>query len=270
MSDIKFNTVPNFAKAGAVNSGFRFVCCSMAWLSLALSHTVVTHAEDWPQWRGPRRDGTWNETGIVDQFRSEQLPRKWTARIGPGYSGPTVAGGRVYVTDRLVEPEQVESVLCFDAETGKSLWSFTYEASYSIGYSAGPRAAVSVDEGRAFALGAMGHLYCLDAATGKLLWKHDLNAEYKIRMPIWGITSSPLVDGDLLIVQVGGRDGACIVAFDKKTGAERWRALDDDAAYAAARSTGATSFCPRRWFCSWPRRSSTKTGFLSAAFTMAR
>jgi outer membrane protein assembly factor BamB len=78
----------------------------------------------------------------------------------------------------------------------------------------------------------MGHLHCFEAATGKVLWKHDLDTEYKIDMPIWGISASPLVEGDLLIVQVGGQ-GACLVAFDKRSGAERWRALDDRASYAA-------------------------------------
>ena len=78
----------------------------------------------------------------------------------------------------------------------------------------------------------MGHLFCFDAASGKVLWNKDLNAEYKIRMPIWGIAASPLVENDLVIVQVGG-EGACLVAFDKRTGAEGWRALDDNASYSA-------------------------------------
>jgi outer membrane protein assembly factor BamB len=124
-------------------------------------------------------------------------------------------------------------VLCFDSETGKPLWNHTYECKYvEVGYTAGPRANVTVDDGRAFALGTMGHLFAFDAVSGKILWSHQLAEEYKVRMPIWGLASAPLVEDDLLIVQCGG-EKACLVAFDKKTGVERWRALDDRASYSA-------------------------------------
>ncbi len=91
---------------------------------------------------------------------------------------------------------------------------------------------MTIDDGRAYSLGAMGNFFCFDAATGKILWQHALGPEYKVRMPIWGLASAPLVEGDLVVVQAGG-EGACLVAFDKKTGAERWRALDDRASYSA-------------------------------------
>ena len=109
-----------------------------------------------------------------------------------------------------------------------------YDCPYkNIGYTAGPRASVSIDDDRVYALGTMGHLHCLDAASGKLLWKKQPGVDYKIRMPIWGIAAAPLVDGELVIVQIGGEDGACLMAFDKKTGVEKWRALDDQASYSA-------------------------------------
>ncbi|MHC4111680.1 MAG: PQQ-binding-like beta-propeller repeat protein [Planctomycetota bacterium] len=191
-------------------------------------------AADWPQWRGPNRDGTWNENGIVKKFAAEQLPIRWRAKISNGYSGPTVAKGRVYITDRLTSPEQVERILCFDAMTGKQIWSYSYECKYTkVSYPNGPRAAVTINDNRTYSLGTMGHLFCLDAATGKLLWNKDCGTEYKIIMPIWSITSSPLVEAGLVIVQIGGRDGACLVAFDKVTGKEQWRALDDRASYSA-------------------------------------
>ncbi len=191
-------------------------------------------AADWPQWRGPKRDGTWNENGIVEKFTSEQLPIRWRAEISNGYSGPTVADGRVYITDRLTSPEQVERVLCFDAMTGKPVWSYSYECKYEkVGHPNGPRAAVTINDNRTYSLGTMGHLYCLDAATGKLLWNKDCGTEYKIRIPIWGVAAAPLVDGNLVIVQIGGRNNACLIAFDKVTGKEQWRALDDNASYSA-------------------------------------
>ena len=122
---------------------------------------------------------------------------------------------------------------CCDAATGKPAWSYVSDCAYErVGYEAGPRASVSCDNGFAYALGTMGHLHCFEAATGKIVWQHDLDKEYKIQMPIWGISASPLVEGELLIVQVGG-ENACLAAFDKRTGAERWKALDDRASYAA-------------------------------------
>jgi outer membrane protein assembly factor BamB len=190
-------------------------------------------ADEWPQWRGPNRDGVWREDGLVDKFASDELAIRWRRPIGSGYSGPTVAGGRVYVTDRVAEPEQIERVHCFDANTGEPVWSYSYDCPYvNVGYTAGPRASVTINDGRAYSLGTMGHLFCFDAAGGKPLWSKDLNAQYKIRMPIWGIAASPLVEGELVIVQIGGEE-ACLVAFDKKTGKEAWRALADNASYSA-------------------------------------
>ncbi|MCY3681274.1 MAG: PQQ-like beta-propeller repeat protein [Gemmatimonadetes bacterium] len=190
-------------------------------------------ADEWPQWRGPHRDGVWSETGILEAFDGPEIPIRWRVPIGSGYSGPSVADGRIYITDRLAKPKQVERVHCFDWKTGESIWSFTYECEYRIDYTAGPRANVIIHDGLAYALGAMGHLHCFDAATGTLKWKKDLNAEYNIEMPTWGIASAPIVEGSHLIVQIGGTPGACIVAFDRKTGAEKWKALEDNASYSA-------------------------------------
>ncbi|REK17378.1 MAG: dehydrogenase [Planctomycetota bacterium] len=210
-------------------------CLRTFLLATALATVMLStlRADDWPQWRGPNRDGVWKEDGLLEKFADDEINIKWRRPIGSGYSGPTVAEGRVFVTDRLVEPKQVERVHCFDEKSGETLWSFSYDCPYeNVGYTAGPRASVTIDDGRAFALGTMGHLHCFDAASGKLLWAKDLNAEYKIRMPIWGIAASPLVDDDLVIVQIGGEE-ACLVAFDKRTGKEAWRALDDNASYSA-------------------------------------
>ncbi len=202
----------------------------LAFGSFAIS--TQSFADDWPQWRGPKRDGVWAETGIVEKFADKQLPIQWRAKIGAGYSGPTVADGRVYVTDKISEPKQIEGVHCLDEKTGAPIWDYTYDCEYAIGYPAGPRASVSIDSGRAYSLGAMGHLFCFDAATGKVLWKKDCKTQYKIEMPIWGIAASPLVDGDVVYVQIGGR-GACIIALDKVSGEEKWHALDDKASYSA-------------------------------------
>jgi outer membrane protein assembly factor BamB len=191
-------------------------------------------ADDWPQWRGPGRDGVWNETGIVDRFTGSQISLRWRVPVGSGYSGPTVAGGRVYLTDRQTQPREAERVLCFDWQTGQKLWEHEYPCSYAgVQYTAGPRASVAVAGGRAFALGTMGHLHCYDAASGKLLWQKEPGRDYDVRVPIWGVASAPLVEGELLLVQIGAADGACVVALNGKTGKEKWRALDDRASYSA-------------------------------------
>ena len=190
-------------------------------------------ADDWPQWRGPNRDGVWRETGIVERFEKERLDIVWRAEIGRGYCGPTVADGRVYVMDRITRPSRVERVVCFDAGTGKHIWTQAYDCTYKVSYGCGPRASVTIDNGRAYSLGTMGHFTCLDAVTGSVHWHKDLATEYRIRLPMWGIAAAPLVEGELVVVMIGGEDDACLVAFDKKTGVERWRALDDRASYSA-------------------------------------
>jgi len=200
-------------------------------LSLASSGSL---AEDWPQWRGPSRDGTWQEADIIDKLPEGQLPYVWSTQIGPGYSGPTVAQGRVYVMDRQPKDrEATERIHCLDSQSGKSLWTFEYPAEYRISYTAGPRASVTIDQGKAYCVGAMGHFHCLDAISGEVIWKRDLQKDYDIQMPIWGIAASPLIYGDLVIQQVCGAGDACMVAFDKLTGKEIWRSLKDRGAYSS-------------------------------------
>jgi outer membrane protein assembly factor BamB len=195
---------------------------------------LVVCADDWAQWRGANRDGRWLEQGLRDDLPEGQLPLAWSVEIGPGYSGPTVANGRVYVTDRQVTDRlETERIWCFDSATGNKVWMQEYKAPYTVSYTAGPRASVTIDNGRAYAVGSMGHFHCLDAASGDILWKHELETEYAVAMPIWGIAASPLIYGDLVIQQVGGTKGACMVAFEKTTGKEVWRALDDRAGYSS-------------------------------------
>lgn len=202
-------------------------------LVVAALHQVTAQVDEWPQWRGAARDGVWREAGIVRELPDELTP-KWKVPIGSGYAGPTVAAGRVYVTDRNEEPEEVERVHCFALEDGERLWTHEYPCKYEgVSYEAGPRCTVLIDSGRAYSLGTMGHLFCLDAASGKVVWSHDLRQEYEIRMPIWGIAAAPVLEGDLLIVPVCGKGDAYLVAFDAVSGKERWRALDDRGNYSA-------------------------------------
>ena len=196
---------------------FLFTSCHLAF------------ADDWPQWGGPERDLVWRETGIVQTLPTDGLlPRVWSTPIGEGYAGPAVAEGRVYLTD-LQRAERVERVLCLAAGTGKVLWKHEYPVQYRISYPAGPRSTPVVDGARVYTIGAMGQMFCLDANSGEVHWKKDFVDDYGTQIPMWGMVASPLVDGNQLITLVGGSDGALVVSFDKITGAELWRSLDDDA-----------------------------------------
>jgi outer membrane protein assembly factor BamB len=215
---------------------------------LALLCVSYAGADDWPQWRGPLGDGVWRETGIVDTLPTHPKYR-WKTAIGGGFCGPAVAGGRVYLCDRVLASGQQnpeyhwdrtdpvqgsERVLCLDAGTGRVLWKHAYPCRYEISYPSGPRATPTVDHGKVYALGAMGDLWCLDARSGKVLWSKNYIRDFGTRMNPWGMAAAPLVDGQRLIVLAGGKDHAGVLALDKDSGREMWRALDcPDPGYSA-------------------------------------
>ncbi len=197
-----------------------------------------SQAADWPEFRGENRDGVWRTDGLVENFEGmpNPLPRKWSAPVGAGYGGPTVAGGGVYVMDRKISnSEEAERVVCVDRVSGESKWTHSYPCKYEgIGYGYGPRTSVTIAGGKAYALGMMGHLHCLDAESGEVVWAMNLAEEYQIDMPIWGLASSPLVESGTLVVQVSApADGATMVGLDPTTGKEKWRALSDKGSYVS-------------------------------------
>lgn len=215
--------------------------------ALALASTTSLIADDWPRWMGPDGDGVWKETGIIDRFDDAGPKVVWRRKVGGGYGGPAVADGRVYVMDRTDDERGAtvennirqagalsgsERVLCLDEKTGEPIWTHSYECDYTIAYPTGPRCTPTVDGEWVYTLGAMGHLICFEAKSGEVVWKKNLLESYKAKPPIWGYSSHPLVDGDQLLVPTGGpRSG--VVAFDKRTGEEIWRAVTTrDIAYA--------------------------------------
>lgn len=206
---------------------------------LFLLACVSLHADDWPQWLGPQRDGVWREKGIASAFPEGGPEVLWRVKIGGGYTGPAVVGGRVYLMDRQVAAKEsvpgnafsrgiipgTERVLCLNARTGEKVWEHVYDCTYTMSYSTGPRCTPVVSGGKVWALGAEGNLFCLDAANGKVLWSHDFKTDYGAKTPMWGFAGHPLLDGQRLICLCGG-PGSVAVAFDKDTGKELWRALD--------------------------------------------
>ena len=188
-------------------------------------------AEDWPEWRGKGRNGIWTESGILDKFPEKGLTAVWRTPIHGGFAGPAVAAGRVFVTDfkRSSGKKGMERALCLDEKSGKILWTREWDADYQgISYDTGPRATPTVDGDRVYIVGGSGTLLCLNARTGDVIWRKDYVNDYRMQMPTWGIASAPLVDGDRLIAIVGGQPDAKVIAFDKLTGKEIWRALPSD------------------------------------------
>ena len=189
--------------------------------------------DDWPQFRGPNRDSVWSEVGILQNFPADGLKIRWRASVGAGHASPVVSSGRVYVTDfETQKPKARERVHCYDEKSGKSLWTYRDEVDYPASFNpknpSGPCPTPIVEAGYLFTLGTTGHLVCLDTNKGEVVWKKILGKEYHlVESP--NLTPCPLIEGDLLIVLIGGKPGACVVAFDKRTGREVWRALDDPA-----------------------------------------
>lgn len=196
-------------------------------------------ADDWPQYLGPKRDGVWRESGIVDKFPAGGPKVLWRAPCGMGYAGPAVADGRVYLADRALNAGQAnpdnpfarakingrDRLLCLDESNGKELWQFDYDVQYAVSYPAGPRCTTIVDGDLVFWLGTMGELYALDTKTGKEVWHTHCVKVLGAGISAWGFASHPLVDGENLICLVGGSEGRGVVAFNKKTGKPVWKSL---------------------------------------------
>ncbi len=198
---------------------------------------ATLRADDWPQWRGLNRDGVCGETGLLQSFPAAGLKVRWRVPVGWGFSSPVVAEGRVYLADsELTKPKAKERLHCLDETTGKPLWTHSYDVAYEDWafdptQEIGPVATPIVQNGNVFALGRLSHLFCLDARNGEVRWTKNLEKDYQVAfspgMP------SPLIEGGLLILFIGGKQGACVVALDKDTGKEVWKALDESLTFSS-------------------------------------
>ncbi|MGF1580366.1 MAG: PQQ-binding-like beta-propeller repeat protein [Gemmataceae bacterium] len=209
------------------------------WIGLvgvvAVLPTTSARAEDWPQFLGPRRDATSQETGKLQKWGPRGPKLLWKHSIGESYAGPVVVGKKLLVFYRDNRDEVLE---CLDAATGKRIWKQTYLMPYfdTYGKGDGPRGTPTVVNGRIYLLGVAGQLSCYQLYDGKKLWTRNVKKDYKVRPNFFGVGTSPLVDakGKRVLVNVGGKQtGAGIVAFDGATGKELWKATSDEASYAS-------------------------------------
>ena len=205
--------------------------CLCPFVALLLAAYPLS-AADWPQFLGPTRNATYAGTDLADGWPKDGPPIAWQRKVGSGWAGPVAAGGKVILFHRVAAQEVVE---CLDAQTGKELWKQPFATAYvdGFGFDNGPRATPCIADGRVFVFGANGNLHALDFATGKPLWSVDARQDFGADKGFFGFASSPLVEGKALLVNLGGKSGKGIAAFDTATGKVLWTAHDEEASYSS-------------------------------------
>ncbi|HKZ81801.1 MAG TPA: PQQ-binding-like beta-propeller repeat protein [Pyrinomonadaceae bacterium] len=202
--------------------------------SIFLLATVTVTAADWPQWRGPNRDGKVADERVPTTW-PKALKEEWKVTVGIGHSSPVVANQRIYVFARQGEEEVL---LCLDAISGRELWRSRQAIAYEMNPAArehgkGPKSTPLVTQDNVYTLGITGILSCLDAKTGTVKWRREFSQQYPATSPLYGTAMSPLIDGDLIIVHVGGHDKGALTAFNAETGAVKWANEIDGPAYSS-------------------------------------
>jgi len=189
-------------------------------------------AADWPQFLGPQRNGNYSGPPLARAWPKEGPPVLWKRAVGAGFAGPAVCEDRVILFHRLDDQAVVE---CLAARTGNEVWKSSYPTDYrdDFGFDEGPRATPAVADNRVFTFGAEGGLYCWNLTNGQKLWSIDTVKALGVGKGFFGRACSPLVWSNLVIVTLGGRAGAGIVAFDVASGKVRWKATDDEASYSS-------------------------------------
>ncbi len=192
---------------------------------------LLAQAQDWPQFLGPTRNGVAPGMKIAP-WPQDGPAVKWERKVGAGFSGPVVAGTRMVLFHREDTEEVVE---CLDAATGKAHWRVAYPTAYvdDFGFDPGPRATPAIAGGRVYTLGAEGTVQALDLATGKKLWTVQARKEFGADKGFFGMACSPLVEGNAVLLNIGGREGAGIIALDAASGKTRWKATQDEASYSS-------------------------------------
>lgn len=185
---------------------------------------------DWPQWRGPNRDGVSTERGILTQWPAGGPKVLWEQPTGDGYASVVVVDGRACT---IFQDGGKEAVVCWDALTGREIWRHAYDCAYKNNYGNGPRSTPSVHGDHLYTVGATGIMHCLTTDTGKVVWSKKLLEEFAAPIPRWGVSFSPLVEGERVFIMPGGPNGQGLAALDKSTGAILWQKHDDLASYSS-------------------------------------
>jgi len=185
---------------------------------------AATVVEDWPRFLGPHANGTSRETGLIDNWTTSGPPKLWSREVGTGYSDPSVIDSDLVLHHRLGDEEIVE---CFDATNGKSKWRYAYPSKFidPYGYNNGPRCTPLLTSNRCFTFGAEGKLLCLDR-SGKLVWQRDTGT-WNVPPAFFGVGSTPVLEGNLLIVMVGGQPNSGMMAFNSESGKVVWESVGE-------------------------------------------
>ena len=202
---------------------------ALAALAATAALTGAAAAADWPQFRGANLDGISGETDLLEAWPEGGPPELWRVPLGEGYSGISVVGNRAY-TLYVTDGREVLGV--FDTNSGRELWNYPVGARWKDMMGNGPRSTPTVADGVVYVLGAHGTLAAIDSATGKQIWRQDLAQTLDAQPPTWGISTSPVIEGDLLILDAGGGGEKSIVALDRRTGELVWHAESDKAGYS--------------------------------------
>jgi outer membrane protein assembly factor BamB len=204
-------------------------------------------AQDWPRFLGPEGNGTSTETGLLAAWPTNGPPLVWEKEVGSGYSAPSILEQTLVIHHRpkLKEEEVVEAL---EARTGKTRWRYSYPSQFTdpFGYNNGPRATPLLISNRCYTFGAEGKLLCLELSTGKLLWQRDTAKDWTVPEPFFGVGSTPLLEGDRLIVMVGGQPDSGVVALDAETGRTLWQSVGKTV-WEGARTIGWQGEAPYRW-----------------------
>jgi outer membrane protein assembly factor BamB len=184
----------------------------------------------WTNFRGPNRDGRYDEMAVMTNWPAQGLPLLWKEPVGVGYASVTVADGRVYTIEQR---RSQEVVAAYDVNTGREVWTQSWNAEYNDSTGDGPRTTPTWDDGWLYALGATGELRCLNAKTGAVRWGKNILSDNGAENLQWAMAASPLVVDDKVIVLPGGPGGKSVAAYNKNTGAVAWKSQDDRQAYVS-------------------------------------
>lgn len=199
---------------------------------VALLVPAVALCHDWPQFLGPTRNGVYSAMDVANRWARGGPKVVWKKAVGQGFSAPVVANGRLILFHRKESNEVVE---CLQARTGQLLWSFTYPTNYrdDFGFDEGPRSTPAISAGRVYTFGAEGMLHCLDLGSGKKLWQADTHRQFGVRKGYFGAACSPLVEGNAVVLNIGGSQPSGLVAFDRENGKVLWTATNHEASYSS-------------------------------------